>query len=507
MSTSASPARYWTIGLALLVIVAVADYATGYELALFIFYFPAVIILSWSGRRGSAIGIAVACGCVCFAMDLAMQHPYSSEFYRYWNALIRFVTFLTVAVAVLQIRWRFDKEEQLDHERELATQALKESEAKYRELVQNANSIILRIDVAGNVTFFNEFAQRFFGYAENEILGRNVVGTLMPETDTDDRNLAAVIKDIGQHPDQYVNTENENILRNGERVWIAWTNKPICDSEGRLKEILCVGNDITWRVRAEGLIIEQRVKMINASRLSAVGTMAGGIAHEIGGPLTIISLAVERLGTLLENDRLDRGEIDKVCESITNNVNRVDRIIRGLRTLARDGAQDRFCKIPVKSLVADTIELCQARFAAHEITLTVSDIPAALEIECRPVQLSQVLLNLLNNGHDAVVTLPEKWVRLEVKDEGETVLLTVTDSGRGLPIEIRDKVFVPFFTTKELGKGIGLGLSIARQVAQGHHGDLSLDANGSHTRFVVRLPKQQPKTDIEHDAGEQETLF
>jgi PAS domain S-box-containing protein len=124
-------------------------------------------------------------------------------------------------------------------------QALQESEAKYRELVQNANSIILRWDCKGRVTFFNEYAQDFFGYSEDEILGRNVVGTIVPETDTSGRDLSMMIEDIGKHPERYIKNENENMRHNGERVWIAWTNKAILDDQGRTLEILSIGNDLT----------------------------------------------------------------------------------------------------------------------------------------------------------------------------------------------------------------------------------------------------------------------
>lgn len=139
-----------------------------------------------------------------------------------------------------------------------AEAALRESEAKYRELVQSANSIIFRMDTQGRVTFFNEFAQSFFGYSEEEILGQNVVGTIVPDEASSGRDLASMIQDIVQHPERYANNENENMRRNGERVWVAWTNKAIRDDQNRPKEILCIGNDITQRVRAEQALAHER---------------------------------------------------------------------------------------------------------------------------------------------------------------------------------------------------------------------------------------------------------
>jgi len=139
-------------------------------------------------------------------------------------------------------------------ERKKVEKALETNEAKYQELVQNANSIILKMDPKGKVTFFNEFAQMFFGYTEEEMLGCCVVGTILPETESSGRDLDFMIKDIGIHPEKYINNENENMRRNGERVWVAWTNKAIRDGNGKVIEILCIGNDITEHRQLESLL-------------------------------------------------------------------------------------------------------------------------------------------------------------------------------------------------------------------------------------------------------------
>ncbi len=130
-------------------------------------------------------------------------------------------------------------------------QALQESELRYRELVEHANSVILRITPEGNITFINEFAQRFFGFSSEEILGRNVVGSIVPATDTQGRDLASVIRDLGEHPERYEVHENENIRKDGSRCWLAWTNKAILDEEGRYMAVLCVGTDLTEHKRGE----------------------------------------------------------------------------------------------------------------------------------------------------------------------------------------------------------------------------------------------------------------
>ncbi len=181
-------------------------------------------------------------------------------------------------------------------EQKKAQDALRESETKYRELVENANSIILRMDTDGNVTFFNEFAQEFFGYSEEEILGRNVIGTIVPETSNSGKDLREMVSDIGQNPERYAVNENENMRRNGEKVWVAWTNKPILDEEGNATGILCVGNDISQQKRVE----EERRAL---HRLS----------QRLSGPLTLCDIALvvaEESRALFEHDAFSFSIID-----------------------------------------------------------------------------------------------------------------------------------------------------------------------------------------------------
>lgn len=137
-----------------------------------------------------------------------------------------------------------------------AEEALRKSEEKYRELVENANTIILRMDREGRVTFFNEFAQKFFGYTEEEILGKHVVGTIVPERESTGRDLRTLLDDICKNPEKYLYNINENVKKNGERVWIAWANRVLTDENGKAIGVLSIGTDITARKRAEEALKE-----------------------------------------------------------------------------------------------------------------------------------------------------------------------------------------------------------------------------------------------------------
>ncbi len=161
-------------------------------------------------------------------------------------------------MSALKQRIRELEKSEAGHKR--TEETLQQSNRKYRELVENANSIILRMDPTGMVTFFNEYASQFLGFSQDEIIGRNVVGTIVPPTDSAGKDLAQMILDIGVNPKRYKNNENENTCKDGKRVWMAWTNKPILDDLGRYVEILCIGNDITERKQAEEALRENERK-------------------------------------------------------------------------------------------------------------------------------------------------------------------------------------------------------------------------------------------------------
>ncbi|MFZ5453663.1 MAG: HD domain-containing phosphohydrolase [Thermodesulfobacteriota bacterium] len=175
--------------------------------------------------------------------------------------------------------------------REIA--ALQGEAAKYREMVEEANSIILRLDPRGKVTFMNAFALKFFGYSPEEIIGQDVVGTIVPEIESSGRDLGAMITDLQKNPESYSVNENENLRRNGERVWVAWTNKGVYNQRGELLEILCIGNDITAHrlkdllqvhdqaVQAMAMAIEMR-DPYTAGHQQRVTRLACALAREMG---------------------------------------------------------------------------------------------------------------------------------------------------------------------------------------------------------------------------------
>ena len=163
-------------------------------------------------------------------------------------------------------------------ERKKAEAALQESETKYRELVENANSIILRMDTSGNVTFFNEFAENFFGYKKEEIIGQNVMGSIVPERDSDGRDMSNFISDLIHFPEKYTRNENENQRKDGSRIWIRWTNKVVINDAGIPSEILCIGTDITERKQAEDAL--RRIQARQHAMIANISDVIGIMGHD-----------------------------------------------------------------------------------------------------------------------------------------------------------------------------------------------------------------------------------
>ncbi len=180
---------------------------------------------------------------------------------------------------------------------------LRDSEEKYRDLVETANIIILRMDTSGYITFFNEFAQEFFDYDEEEILGKNIVGTIVQDIRSNGHDQGMTIAKIISNPDGYANSINECVRRNGERVWISWTTQPIRDEEGQIKEIQCIGNDITDRMKAE-----ERLRK-SEEQYRTVFEIAPDLIFSLSandGTITSLNPAFERLTGWSHNEWLGR---------------------------------------------------------------------------------------------------------------------------------------------------------------------------------------------------------
>jgi len=232
---------------------------------------------------------------------------------------------------------------------------------------------------------------------------------------------------------------------------------------------------------------EQKIKAVNAAKLASLGEMAGGIAHEINNPLAIISGNITRLRFILKGETLEKDKALETCKSIDATIFRISKIINSMRTLSRDGSKDPFVKTSVKDLISDVVIVCKEKFKQNEIDFKLPEIDEKLELMCRPVELSQVLVNLLNNAFDAVAEAENALIEIIVNKQNGKINIMIVNSGPGISDEVKGKIMTPFYTTKDVGKGTGLGLSISKKIIENHKGLFFLDLEAEKTTFVIEL--------------------
>lgn len=244
-------------------------------------------------------------------------------------------------------------------------------------------------------------------------------------------------------------------------------------------------------IDSKNIIMDQTAKLIHTSRLAVLGEMSTGIAHEINNPLTIISASVQVLTRLGTNEKLDTEQVIKYSQKIYRSVERISKIVKGLKHFATQS--DRIPKesVFIQDILDETTQFCSEHLEGLGITLKLEEVPQ-LKLHCRSIQISQVLINLLKNASDALAKETqdqEKWIAVNFKHDEEFFYVHVSNGGEKIPEVIAEKIFHPFFTTKEKEKGTGLGLSISHTIMKDHGGDLYYDSSENFfTTFVIKHP-------------------
>ncbi len=366
--------------------------------------------------------------------------------------------------------------------RRMAEEALRRSEEKYRELVESANSIILRLDPRGNITFFNEYAQTFFGYTETEILGRNAVGTIIPEFDSSGRDLRGRVLDIIHDPEKYATSQNENIRRNGARVWISWTNRPIYGPGGEITEVLCIGNDITWMRQAEEEIrqlneeLEQRViertrDLENANR--ELESFSYTVSHDLRAPLRAMD-GFSRI--LLEEYREGLPpEARNYLVKVRQNAQQLARLIDDLLNFSRMGRQalHKETVLPIE-LAREACESLESEREGRAVEIVIEDLPA---VSADRSMLRQVFQNLLSNALKFTRKRPAAHIRIgSCRKDGRTIYY-IRDNGVGFDMQYAAQLFGVFHRLhSQEYEGSGVGLAIVKRIVERHGGTIWVES-------------------------------
>lgn len=364
---------------------------------------------------------------------------------------------------------------------------------------------IIATDPTGLILHFNTEAQRILEYSATEVIGQlTPAGFHLPEEVF--AKAEALSQELGVKVPVGFETfvfkakkglpdadEWTYVAKSGKQTKIRLSVTCLRDQKENITGYLGVGEDLTDQKRLEEELKKKQLDMIHSSRMATLGEMASGVAHEINNPIAIIRSQAELSMKALNREPLDLSKIERGLEKIVRTSDRVANIIAGLRTISRDGSTDPLLPASLNTIIKDTLSLSKARFESKNIDISVES-PTDWTIECRPTQITQVLLNILNNSFDAISNLDTRWVHLKVSAIENSVILRIEDSGEGIPKPIQDKIFDPFFTTKEVGSGTGLGLSIAAGIMKDHHGSLELDRESRRTAFILKFPSAKSQT-------------
>lgn len=347
----------------------------------------------------------------------------------------------------------------------------------------NQSAIVSITDTKGKIVFANENFCTISGYVLPELLGK------------DHRMLSS-----GFHKPEFFKSmwetlkkgqvwtgEIQNKHKNGEFYWVQSTISAIVNEKNEIVNFVAIRFDITQMKQAQVLLAE-------SSRLASLGEMASGIAHEINNPLTII------LGRLtIAQKKIERNDppaiVTKELQTIERTVFRISNIINGLKKLTREGSHDPMENFDIVQLINESRDLYAQNLTKTAVKFNFN-YTDPVYVNAKPLQISQVIVNLVNNSIDAIETLPERWITIEIQKQDERCLIHVVDSGAGIPPEIASKVMNPFFTTKDPGKGTGLGLSLSKKMVEDSQGRFFYDATKKNTTFSIDLELGQAKEKV-----------
>jgi len=407
-------------------------------------------------------------------------------------------------------------------ERKLAEDLLTESERKYRELVERANSIILRWNSEGRITFLNEFGQRFFGYSAEEITGRHVMGTIVPATESSGRDLERLMEEICANPEAFEQNVNENMRRDGQSVWISWTNCVERDEQGRVHEILSIGTDITERLKAEQAVrelnasLEQRVAERTAELQAALvraeaadrlkSAFLATMSHELRTPLNSIigftgAVLLGIPGPLNPEQAKQLGMVRSSARHLLELINDVLDLSKIEAGQLKVRTESFDLRTSLERVTASVKVLADKK----GLTLTAVVAPEIGELVSDRRRVEQIVLNLLNNAikftdRGGVTLTAGRVADFRPSPEAPpqpAVRIAVADTGIGIKPEHLAALFQPFQQVDtglaRQHEGTGLGLVICRRLVTLLGGQIAFASEWEKgTEFTVLLPLQKP---------------
>ena len=361
--------------------------------------------------------------------------------------------------------------------------SLRESEEKYRQLVEDAGSIILRLGPDGTIWYVNEFAERYFGYAPGELLGSDVTGTIVPEVDSEGVPMGDVVHSLCRDPADGINHLNENQRKDGSRVYVAWTNRPVVDTDGTYRGILCIGNDITRLKEAEDenrrlyAELEERVEQRTADLAAAnreLESFTYTVSHDLRSPLR----AIDGYTYILLHEH--RSELTpsamRYLDQISQNARRMARLIDDLLNFSRTGRQALSIRtVDPAVLVAEVLSDLAGERQGREVRVSVG---ALAPCRADPALLKQVFANLVGNAFKFTRTRAVAEVTIGSVEHGGHPVYFVRDNGIGFDQQYANTLFQVFHRLHDLRdyEGTGVGLAIVQRIVERHGGQVWVES-------------------------------
>ena len=362
-------------------------------------------------------------------------------------------------------------------ERKQAKQTLQKERDFIDAVLEVAGALVVVLDRDGRILRFNRACEQTTGYSSEEVMGRRVWDLFMIPDEV--AGVKGVFERLrgGEPRNDY---ENYWKGKGGFLRRISWSNTVLTDSSGKVDYVVASGIDITD-------FKHMQEQLRKTERIAELGTLASGMAHEIGTPMNVILGRAEYLLQRTADEGMKKG-----LATIVTQIERITKVMNQLLVFARRKAPDRQV-VDLGEIVEDSLEMFQERITHSRITVekaVEADMPS---VHADRDQLIQVLINLVMNSLHA---MPEGGrLRLSLAREGSHVCLGVSDTGHGMPEEIRSKIFDPFFTTKDFGKGTGLGLTVVKGIVEEHGGTIAVESVvDKGTTVWIRLPLDEVQT-------------
>jgi len=438
-------------------------------------YLPIVLACAWWGKRAILLALLLA-GILIF-----LRTPASDNF-AIWEDLFRSSFFLMVAVMVSTLREQGRK----------AAQAMRASEEKYRNVVEKSlTAIFLYRDE--RVLFANQRLSELLLVPMEHIVGHSVWEFFHEDDLPRVRHLVQQRQNDSTSDLHY---EARLLKGNGSILW-AEILSSIIQVEGT-QAVLVNIYDVTERRDAESkrkelleLTRKQEEQLVHSASLAEMGEMAAAVAHELNQPLTGIRNFARNAFYMIENNVGTNQDVQENLRLISQQVDRAAKIINQMRELTRK-SDLKFKPLNMNQLVEDTLEFLSPQFRMNNVSVTPCLNEQPLEIMGDATRLEQVLLNLMTNANQAMEGSKTKRVHVTTRMESGAILpvvVEIQDTGHGFEASDTEKLFAPFYSTKEAGRGTGLGLSISLRIIHQHNGTIeAFSEPGQGASFVIRLP-------------------